>query len=218
MSRRAASDGQTGNRQVPSQVLAAAAQLFRRKGYAATSTREIASALGMQKASLYHHISSKEDLLFQLSREVLGEILAGAGQLDQSGDPVESVAALIELHLTTMIRNRDKHQVMLIELRSLPPSPRAVVVKLRDEYEAFVRSVIERGQKAGAIDPEIDAKYLALALLNLLNWTIFWYKPGAGMSVAEVTKLMTRVFLHGVLVPQPSAGTDRLAAKPSARR
>lgn len=205
-----APNGSNGQpRQVPSQVLAVAAQLFRRRGYAGTSTREIAAALGVQKASLYHYTSSKEELLFQLCKEALDESIAGARNLESIVDPVDRLRALVSFHLGTTLRNRDKHQTMLIELRALPAGPRAVVVKLRDEYQGIVRGMIEEAQRSGHISDRFEARYLALSLLNLLNWTIFWYKPGGPMTVAQVSELTSEVFLSGVL------SGDRVASTPA---
>ena len=120
-------------------VLEAAAALFGRKGFAGTSTRELAAALGMQSASLYHHIGSKDDLLFRVCADSIARMRESTERAIASEDEaVARIRAVIEAHVRTSLADRDAHATMLSELRSLRPERRAEVVALRDEYEALV--------------------------------------------------------------------------------
>jgi AcrR family transcriptional regulator len=176
-------------------LLEAAADLFRRKGYAGTSTREIAESLGIRKASLYHHIATKEELLETLCRESLRRLTDEVSAV--TANPKSRLRAIIEVHMRTAVRERDMHITMLLDHGALAPKRRAAVVAARDRYQALIRDVIRADQKAGRLRADIDAKQLTLALLNLLNWTIFWFDPADEKSAPEIAGILAEVFLRG---------------------
>jgi AcrR family transcriptional regulator len=164
-------------------VLSTAAELFRTRGYAATTTREIAARLGIQKASLYYHINSKEDLLYELVMVTLRANLeaieaAAAGP----GTAVERLNRALTAHLVGMHSDPDKNGTALTEMRSLEGERRASVIKLRDDYEAVFRRVIEDGQHEGLVRDDLVSRYLVLALLSMANWTLVWYHTGGGKA------------------------------------
>ena len=190
-------------------LLAMSATYFRTHGFAATSTRDLAKALGIRSASLYHHIRHKEDLLYALSVDALErltrEVESGLEYVD---DPLDRVRLLAQIHMTHTLADRDKHAAMLFELRCLTPARRAHVTRMRGAYERIVRDTIARAQRAGAIRRDITAKIAALALLNLLNWSIFWYRPGGGATPTKLAGLLTSIYLDGIATPK---GQRRLA-------
>src|ERR1700694_3701417 len=133
-------------------LLDTAATLFWEKGYAATTTREIAAAVGIQQASLYYHIPSKEDLLYQLYVSSLEQLMVDVqSAVDGATDPVERIRVLARAHLATLLRYQKRHVTMLTELRALTERHRAEVVALRDRYGSLVRSVLEDAQASGMI-------------------------------------------------------------------
>jgi AcrR family transcriptional regulator len=179
-------------------LLGVAARVFRTKGYSASTTRELASELGIRRASLYHHITAKEDLLHEICRRALSRIenevrTAGSGQVDAA----ERLRRMIRAHVESAMADMDMHAVMLVELRALAPEHRADVVAMRDAYEALFRDAILEAQRQGSLRSDIDAKYLTLALLNLLNWTIFWFKPGDDLQPGELASILIQIFLEG---------------------
>lgn len=181
-------------------LLATAAHLFRTKGYAATTTREIASKLGLQKGSLYYHIEGKEDLLYRLCVDSLSR-LHGAAQkaVDQEEGAPAKINALMLSHVTGMLADRDMHATMLIELRSLTGARRADVIRLRDQYEELITGVISEGQREGTIRSDVDFKYLGLAMLNIMNWTIFWFDPIRELTAGSLAEILATVYLQGIM-------------------
>jgi len=186
-----------------------AAALFFEKGYAAATTREIASAAGIQQASLYYHVSSKEDLLRQICVSSLEQLLADVrAAVDAVSDPIERIRVLTRTHLTTILKHQIRHVTMLNELRALSGPHREEVVALRKNYAGLVRSVIEDAQAAGAIRGDISARYLYLALLNILNWAVLWYRKGQTLSEEDLAHVFTSIYLSGASngnVPDPPA-------------
>jgi TetR/AcrR family transcriptional regulator, cholesterol catabolism regulator len=209
---RATSTGSTRDR-----LLATAARLFRRSGYAGATTRVLANELGIRSPSLYYHIGSKEDLLYELSVASLTHIRAETERaMADEPTALERLRALIRAHVVTALADQDQHAAMLMELRAFGPERRQQVLALRDAYECQVRDAIADAQQEGALRQDFSPKGLGLALLNLLNWTIIWYQPGGDLSPEDVTNLLSTLFLEGALPrqspPSTSAGTSRHAA------
>lgn len=174
-----------------------AARLFWKNGYAATSTRELAEAIGIQKASLFHHIGSKERLLFELCVDSLEKMDAGVRQaIEEEDDPVARIRRMVVAHVTFLLEDRDKHAIMLTELRSLSPVHQRRILELRSNYEHLVRDTIAGAQRVGGLRGDISAQQLSLGLFNLLNWTIFWYDPEHGQP-DQVADVFARLFFEG---------------------
>jgi AcrR family transcriptional regulator len=160
-------------------LLDAATALFSRKGYAATSTREIAEILGIRKASLYYHIENKEDLLYAICKSSLERIrcdVAAALKDVKSDDPLERIRALI---------------------RALSGARLQEVIALRDAYEDLVPSVLADGCKAGALRADIAVKYLCLILLGLLNRVELWYRSSGPLSPGQLACVFEAILLTG---------------------
>jgi AcrR family transcriptional regulator len=205
-------DGATAQR-----MLVAAAALFKRKGYARATTRELALLLGIQGPSLYHHISTKEDLLYRLCIDALSETEARVRTaVAQARTPRERLQMLIRTHTTATLLDLDRHVAMLLELRELTPDRREEVIRLRDQYEALIRSTLARAQRDGSVRRDLSAKQLSLALLNLLNWTFTWYQPEGELGPEAIGELLSTVFLDGALT-QVARGETKLARPPSVR-
>jgi len=178
-------------------LLSVSASLFREKGYSASSTREIAELLGISKASLYHHVDSKEDILFQICVESLRRIINNSADLITQIKNEQDIREVIRLHVIEIASTSDFHAVMLTEMRGLSPEHRVQVVAMRDEYESLIRKAISLCQEKDILRQDIGSKYLLLCLLNLLNWTIFWYKSDGVVSPDELGLMLASVYMDG---------------------
>jgi AcrR family transcriptional regulator len=185
-------------------LLPLAAALFHQRGFSATSTRELAEHLGIQRASLYHHIRSKEDLLFAISMESLAHIQAAVESVPPGPDG--RLKAAVRMHLVTALSERDMHSTMLTELRALTPERRSQVIEQRAKYESLLSEIIAEEQAAGRVRADLSSRRLTLALLNLLNWTIFWFDVDGEMSVEDVVDLLSTVYFNGVLQQPGTSG------------
>ena len=178
-------------------VLSTSAALFREKGYAGSTTRELAELLGIRKASLYHHIETKEEILYQICVASLTRIIDEISKSIPEVVTRDDLRTLIRGHVVEVVGARDFHSVMLTEMRGLTPEHLVEVVALRDRYEKLIRDVVSQSQAVGILRDDVAAKYLMLCLLNLLNWTIFWFKPGGDLEVEELGDLLASVYLEG---------------------
>lgn len=197
---RPAQDDQGRADRTADRLLRTAAALFREKGYAATTTRELADRLRIQKASLYHHIRSKEDLLLSISLESLRRVTAAVEAAAAATTDDQRLHDMILAHVSSGLADRDLHTTMLIDLRSLSAGPQRQVTDKRSEYERLFSTAIAAEQRAGRVRTDIDAHGLTLALLNLLNWTIFWYDPAGPLSAEAIAEMLATVFLDGARV------------------
>jgi TetR/AcrR family transcriptional regulator, cholesterol catabolism regulator len=186
-------------------LLVVAAELFREKGFAASSTRMIAERLGIQQASLYYYMQGKDDLLFSISMTSLEHLEAAVSEAvgenqEDSIAPRERMERLIRAHLTSTLEDRDMHATMLSDMRSLPPERLAEVLAARTRYEELVRSVIADSQRAGTLRRDVTSRSLTMGLLNLLNWSIFSFDPRGDLTVDELADLLAAIFLDGAVV------------------
>ena len=180
-------------------LLEAAVALFSRQGYAATSTREVAALLGMQKASLYYHIESKEDLLYFICKSALERIRHDVETaIQEVHDPLERTRVLICAHMESMLRDKDEHATVLTEMYALSKDRLSQIAALREGYVDLVRSVLQDAQKAGALREDIDVRYLNLGLLGLMNRVLVWYRRRGPLSPAQLGQLLAVIFLTGV--------------------
>jgi AcrR family transcriptional regulator len=196
--------GQAG-RPTAERLFDIAATLFFKKGYAATTTREIAAAAGIQQASLYYHVSSKEDLLHQICvsslDQLFSEVQSAVGAVSNQ---LARIEVLARTHLRTILRHQIRHVTMLNEVRALSHPHRMGVMAMRKRYADLVRSVIEDAQAAGVVRTDIPARYLYLALLNILNWAVLWFRRGQTLSEEQLGRTFTSIYLTGA-----AAGSER---------
>jgi TetR/AcrR family transcriptional regulator, cholesterol catabolism regulator len=176
----------------------AAVGLFSRKGYAATSTREVAKLLGIQKATLYYHVESKEDLLFAICQSSLTQIRNDVETaIRDSRDPLERTQTLICSHIESLLRDAEEHSTTFTEMHALSEERFDQIMKLRDAYENMVRSELQQAQAAGVLRQDIEAKYLSLALLGIMNRVTVWYRRGGALSPNQIGRLLGVLFLAG---------------------
>jgi len=179
-------------------ALDAAVELFSRKGYSATSTREVAQLLGIQKATLYYHVESKEDLLFTICQSSLTQFRKDVETaIRDIQDPLERLQTLICSHIENLLRDEARHSTTFTEVHALSGERFGQIAKLRDAYEDMVRSALLEAQHAGVVRKDIEVKYLALALLGLMNRVMVWYRRAGPLSPNQIGRLLGVLFLAG---------------------
>jgi AcrR family transcriptional regulator len=179
-------------------VLTEAARLFREQGYAASTTRELAKRLGINKASLYYHVAKKEDLLHQICMEAMTRIYDEvSAAIESETDPAERIRALIGAHLHSTLTDLDLHGTMMLEMKYLTGDERDEVMEARNRFEGLVGSTISSAQRVGVIRHDMPASYLRILLLNLLNWPLTWYELGTSMTPEKLSGYTYDLFMNG---------------------
>ena len=166
-------------------LLSAAVEAFAEKGFAATTTRDIASRAGMSPAAVYVHHDSKESLFFQVSlsghQETLELVERSAARTD---DPVERLRGLIYDFSLWHAQNSRVGRIVQYEFNALTPEHRTQIADYRRRIERVVRDVLADGVERGAFDVD-DLGGTARALLSLGIDLLRWYSPGAGSRTPE---------------------------------
>lgn len=180
-------------------ILEAAAQVFRQKGFHGASMANIAEAVNLQKASLYHHVSSKQEILFEIldrALELLLERISPIARLDLPAD--ERLCRMICEYLQILAENTDLSAVLLFEHRSLEGRQHARHVPNRDKFEALWREVLQDGVRARQFECD-DIPLTARAILGIMNWTITWYRPNGGLAIQQIADHYSSLLLNGLL-------------------
>jgi AcrR family transcriptional regulator len=184
-------------------ILDAAAQVFRRKGFHGASMADIAEAVNLQKASLYHHVTSKQEILLALLDRALELLYEHIARVTRKDLPERvKLAQMMEAYLQAMTENIDLAAVLLLEHRSLDPELHSRHVPNRDRFEALWRDVIRQGTKEGVFR-SVDAGMAARALLGIMNWIITWYNPEGKLSIKQIADSYADLFLEGLLKKEP---------------
>jgi AcrR family transcriptional regulator len=196
-------DRDDGNRRVA--LLRSAARLFRRKGFDATSTRDIAAAVGMQSGSPFYHFKSKGALLFAVMEEGMrsaierqGQALARAAPL--ANDSAALLAVLVRNHFDILLGpGSDFIPVMLYEARSISARQRTTLAALQGQYEAAWIPVLQALHASGRL--RADVKLARLLMFGALNWSAQWFDRRKGATLDELTAAALALFISRPCVP-----------------
>ncbi|WP_237535976.1 TetR/AcrR family transcriptional regulator [Streptomyces sp. SID3343] len=167
-------------------IRAAALDLFTRLGYEATTMTDIGAAVGIRGPSLYKHVSSKQDLLVQITRSTMDDLLAAhRAAVATTDDPAERLRRATETHVRYHARHRREAFVGTRELRSLVEPHRAEVLARRAQYEACFRDLITAGVNAGRFRVA-SARLASYAILDLGMGVAVWFREDGEITEEAV--------------------------------
>ena len=177
--------------------------LIHEHGFEAMSLRDLAAEVGIQPASLYNHIASKQDLLFGLVREHMEALLASteAALGTALPSPREQLRAFVAHHLLYHMDKKREVYVANFELRALEPRNRDAILALRRRYEGRLIALLDQGVAAGELAIP-DTRIGAYAMLAMLTGVCTWYRPDGRLSPEEVVRLHTDLVLNGCHHPE----------------
>ncbi len=161
-----------------SELTRTAARLFAQKGYHGTSIGDIAEALGVQKASLYHHIESKQDLLHETTREGAAAFHAALDTIPEELPAVERIRLALRAHLRVVSEQLDVATVFVQEWRYLEGERRDAFVAERRRYEERIRALFREGREQSELRTDLDEAAAARVFLSVGNWAYTWLAPG----------------------------------------
>lgn len=178
------------------EVMAAAVAVFSERGYRATSMSDIAAKLGMGKASLYHYVASKEEVLIDLYEDVLRENVIAARRIASAGSSArDALAELIADRVAYTCRNRELLRVFFEEEAELPARQQSRLVSVRHEYERTLLDMVARGEAAGEFTLTTTPQILVNTVLGAANWTYKWYQPEGPLTPEELGAQMASILL-----------------------
>ncbi len=174
-------------------------QLIYTGGYDAMTLRQLATKVGLQPGSLYNHIATKQDLLFDLIYNHMVVLLERIdAELDSIDDPLARLKAFTAFHLTYHIERKREVFIGSAELRSLAPKNRKRIVALRRAYEDRLYAILEKGAAQKKLDI-VDLRVGTYAILAMLTGICTWYNPKGRIDRETLIDVHTRLVLDGVM-------------------
>src|SRR3954451_23325237 len=155
-----------------------AARLFAEQGYQGTSLADLAEELGVQKPSLYHHIASKEDLLWAVAAEGATAFHAALDAVPPAAAASERIRLALRAHLAVVAEQLDVATVFVREWRHLEGERRERFLAERRRYEERIRDLFRDGVKGSELRTDLDVATAALLFLSAANWAYTWLRPG----------------------------------------
>ncbi len=181
------------------QVIRSAAELFREKGYAAASMRDLAQKLGIEAASLYSHIKSKEEILQSLCFDMAAEFRKSLEEVEK-----QKVAASEKLkngiigHVQVMAKDLTASAVFMNEHRHLSQPYLRDFLLMRINYINRFKEIIEEGVTKGEFKSNIDKKLAVMTLFSSLNWLPMWYDPDSNINPLSLGQQLADMLVNGL--------------------
>jgi AcrR family transcriptional regulator len=187
-------------------------RLIFQHGYEAMSLRQLAAEVGIQSGSLYNHIATKQDLLFDLVREHINELLRQLDLALQGKErPIEKLRAFVAFHVTYHMTKKREVFIANSELRSLEPKNYDAIVALRSTYEQRLAQILSEGVADGTFEVT-DVQVATFAILALLTGICTWYRPGGRLTKEAIVTAHEKLVLSGV-TPSPGGAPVRAKRK-----
>jgi AcrR family transcriptional regulator len=173
------------------QILDSAAHLLKHQGYEATTTRAIATAVGIKGGSIYHHFPSKDAIVGEVVNEgvrvVYDAVVAALAALPSRACARQRLEMAIKSHLLASLEHSDYTSACIRTYAFLPESVRSECRTERRRYEKLWRDLVGELFEAGLIDEKLSPNSVRLLLLGALNWAGEWYRPGR-MGIDEIAR------------------------------
>lgn len=180
------------------EIISVAANLFKEKGYSAVSVRDIADQMGMKAASLYNHISSKQEILSILVMTLARTFTHGMNEvMDADGTPLEKIKQLIELHIDITVNSSEALAALNNDWMHLENQDFTDFVQMREDYEENFRAIIKAGIDQGQFQPR-HPEVILFSILSTLRTLYLWYQKRGKLDVNVLKKDMVAVLIEGI--------------------
>src|SRR5216683_6953130 len=183
------------------EVYRTAAEIILEKGYNATSVSDIAQALGITKAGLYHYIHGKTQLLFDIMQYGLNELDREVAQPAMKiKDPEARLRFMIEMHARIVTRGHGAVTILVDEARALTPAQNRKITRRKRDYVDFLRATLGE-MKAQRKLRDVDATVATFSLLGMINWLSRWYRAEGALDEQHVAEAIVGIALNGLTRP-----------------
>jgi AcrR family transcriptional regulator len=187
---------------VRDQILRTAADLFRERGFPATTLDDIAKPLGMSKASLYTYFRAKEEILAAISRETIESFTRELSLvLGSDLSPEDKLRRIVREHVRFVIANRSFLTVFFSEEANLPARFARALAAQKDRYDKGVESVVADGIRRGVFR-DVPPRLVVFGLLGMVNWLYKWYNPRGRWGAEEISSAFLAMVENGLLRQQ----------------
>ncbi len=185
------------------EVYRTAAKIILQKGYDATSVSDIADALGITKAGLYHYIKGKTELLYEIMKygleELEKEVLVPGLAI---GDPEERLRFVITTHARLVTHGDGAVTILVDEARALTPAQGRFVTRMKRKYVDCLRTTLEELKAQGKLH-DVDTTVAAFSIAGSINWLSRWYRPDGRLTADAIARQIADIAFSGVLKNLP---------------
>ncbi len=193
------------NKERLAEVYRAAAQIILRKGYDATSINDIANALGMTKAGLYHYINGKKELLFDIMNFGLDELEEEVVIPAQSiADTAARLHFIIASHARLVTRGDGAITILVDEIAALTPAQNRKITRRKRAHFDRLREVLNKLKSEGMLQ-DVDTTVATFSLLGMINWLSRWFKQDGALTEEQIAEEIVKFALNGLLRPESRA-------------
>ncbi|CAN5364686.1 hypothetical protein BH10PSE1_BH10PSE1_09120 [soil metagenome] len=204
------------------QILEVATRLFRDKGFAGTSMQDVSDEVGLLKGSLYYYFRSKEELLF----EVLRDLHTGGTVIVESANfGTENPLAELQEFLRRLTiyagEKRDQLAIFFRDFRFVPPEHSKEIIAERDMYVVVAQRLIDEAKALKMMDASINSRVAALSILGASSTTHEWYRPNGPISLEAIGEQIASMIVNGLVgarveTAKAAAAGDKASKAPPA--
>ena len=181
------------------EIIQVASRLFYEKGYKTVSMRDIATAMDIKAASLYNHITGKQEILSVIILKVAEEFTVGMEKVvSENNSAVKKVEKVIEMHIDITVNYSEALAASNNDWMHLEKSDLHAFIKMREDYEENFRSIIKQGIEAGEIKP-YHPEVILFSILSTLRTLYLWYQKRGKLDVNILKKDMVSVLIKGIV-------------------
>lgn len=181
------------------EILGVSSDLFKQKGFSATTMREIAEHVGIEAASIYNHIRGKEELLIEICNKVSNDYLSKMETIDRQYDsPLEKLKELIAIHIQIVCDNTDGILIATNEWKHLPEPAQADFKIARQKYENQFLKIIREGIEKKEL-ADIDINIALYTILSSVRWLEVWFKPGKKINPEKIKADILTLLMNGLV-------------------
>ncbi len=184
-------------------LLSTAAQVFAKCGFHATTMRDLARATGMSLAGMYHYVTGKDELLYQIQERCFTRVTKGAiGAVAEGVDATDRLDRFIRHHVIFFAEHMNEMKVLSHEAESLTTKHRKKIDRLKRRYVDLLLKLI---QDTGACPPQLDERVATYALFGMMNWIYTWYDPAGPIPPRDLADQLATLFVNGMQTAIPSS-------------
>ena len=188
------------------EIYRTAAQIILRKGYDATSVNDIANALGITKAGLYHYINGKKELLFDIMNfgldELDREVMIPSRAVT---DAEKRLRTIVSRHACLVTKGDGAVTILVDEMAALTPEQQRKITNRKRVYFDFVRDTISQIKAEGKLR-DVDPTVAAFSILGMILWSSRWFRRDGDLSEQQVADEIAKIAFKGLLRPETSGG------------
>jgi AcrR family transcriptional regulator len=178
-------------------LLDAGIEVFARGGFAGSSVRDLAREAGLSLAGLYHHFSSKDEILFEIQRQSYQQLLEPLSVMTEDEPPDERLSAFVYNHIDFFSRQQTKMRLLSHELGALTGPYGDEINDLRNRYFQICFAAV-RDLLVDLKRDNVNAQVATMSLFGMINWIYRWYPQSTDPPPDELAKQMLHLFLYGV--------------------